>query len=80
MGPPDRRNPHWRDAGSGYYGEKTEATNLKKDFSTTSARLPFRTPWLRITARSLTVAQQPCPLTKQLAVSALVAEIREALR
>jgi len=76
MRPPDRESPGG-EPGLGYCGERTEATNLKKDSST---RLPFRTPWLRIVCRSLAIKAQPCDLSRSLAVSALVAEIREALR
>jgi hypothetical protein len=72
---PDRRKPRGRTEAFGYFN--AEADNLDKQYST---RLHFRTPWLPTVCRSLMVAQQPCPLTRSIAVHDLCREMREALR
>jgi len=77
MQPPNEESRRGESGGLGYCGNDDEVGDLKKDSST---RLPFRTPWLPTVCRSLAVGQQPCDLSRSLAVSALVAEIREALR
>ena len=74
MGAPDRRNPHWRDAGSGY---DAKASGLHKKNNTP---LPFRhlhwTPLLY----SLAIKDAAPGITQSLLVRAWSREIREALR
>ena len=64
--------------GGGVGPGRAETTNLESQYSPSA--LHFRLPWLRIVCRSLAIKAQPCDLSRSLAVSALVAEIREALR
>ena len=76
MGAPERRNPHWRDGGFGYCGEKTEATNLNRDSTT---RLPFRhLHWTPI-LYSLAIRDAAPGITQSLLVRAWSREIRAAL-
>jgi len=64
--------------GGGRDGLREARWAASPDYS--RSRLHFRIHWLPTVARSLTVAQQPCPLTEALAVHSLCREIREALR
>ena len=77
MRPPEKRESPGGEPGLGYCGERTEATNLKKDSST---RLTFRhlhwTPLLY----SLAIKDAAPGVTQNLLVRAWSREIREALR